>query len=212
MTAAMKIKDACSLEESYDQLRKHIKKHRHYFANKGASIQGYVFSISHVWMWELDYKDSWMPKNWSFWTVVLVKTLESPLDCKEIQPVHPKGNQSWIFTGSTHAEAETPLLWSPYVKKRFIGKDSDTGKDWRWAEKETTEDEMLGRHHQLKDLSLSKLWELFTGKPGVLSPWGHKESDMLNNWTELRCISGTLLLFPWSNRCWQFDLWSLCLF
>ena len=125
-----------------------IKKQRHYFANRGLSGQGYGFSSSHVWMWELDYKESLAPKNWCFWTVVLEKT-ESPLDCKEIQPVHPKGNQSWIFIGRTDAEAETPLLWPPDVKNWLIGKDPDAGKDWRWEEKGTTEDKMVGWHHWL---------------------------------------------------------------
>ena len=103
-------------EKSYDQPKQHIKKQRHYFANKGPSSQGYGFSSGHVWMWKLDYKESWVLKNWCFWIVVLEKTLESPLDCKEIQPVHPKGNQSWIFTGRTEAEAETPILWPPNAK------------------------------------------------------------------------------------------------
>ena len=116
VTAAMKLKDACSLEKSYEQPRQHIKKQRHYFANKGPSSQGYGFSRSHVWMWELDYKESWVPKNWCFWTVATEKTLESPLDCKEIQPVPPKVNQSWIFIGKTDTEAETPILWPPDEK------------------------------------------------------------------------------------------------
>ena len=135
-------------KESYDQLRQRIKK-RHYFANKDPSSQGYGFSSGHVWMWELDYKESWEPKNWCFWTVVLEKTLESPLDCKEIQPVHPKGNQSWMFTGRTDVEAETPKLWPPDVKSWLIWKDPDSGKDWRQEEKGMTEDEMVGWHHQL---------------------------------------------------------------
>ena len=109
--------------------------------------QGYGFSSSHVWIWELDYKESWVLKNWCFWTVVLEKTLVSPLDCKELQPVHPKGNQSWIFTGRT--DAETPILWLPDVKNWLIGKDPDAGKDWRQEEKGTIEDEMIGWHHQL---------------------------------------------------------------
>ena len=112
----------------YDQPRQHIKKQRHYFANKGLSSQGYGFSSSHVWIWEFDYKESWVPKNWCFWIVVLDKTLESPLDSKEIQQVHPKGNQSWIFIGSTDVEAETPILWPPHVKNWLIGKDPDVGK------------------------------------------------------------------------------------
>jgi len=126
-----------------------IKKQRHLFANKGPSSQSYGFSSSHVWMWELDYKKSWPPKNWCFWTVVLEKTLESPLDCKEIQPVHPKGNQSWIFIRRTDAEAETPILWPPDAKNRLIWKDPDAGKDWGWEEKGTIEDEIVVCHHPL---------------------------------------------------------------
>ena len=138
-------------KESYDQPRQHIKKHRHYFVNKGPSSQGYGFSNGHVWMWELDYKESWAPKNWCFWTVVLQKTLESPLDCKEIQPVHPEGDQSWVFTGRTAVEAETLILWPPDVKSWLIWKDPDAGKDWG-QEKRMTEDEMVGLHHQLNGL------------------------------------------------------------
>ena len=106
------------------------KKQRHYIANKGLSSQGYGFSSGHVWMWELHCEESWAPKNWCFWTVVLEKTLESPLDCKEIQPVHPKGDQSWVFTGRTDAEAETPILWPPHAKSWLVGKDPDKGRDW----------------------------------------------------------------------------------
>ena len=117
--------------------------------NKGPSSQGYGFSSSHVWTWELDYKESWALKNWCFWTVVLEKTLESPLDCKAIQPVHPKGHQSWMFIGRIDAKAETPILWPPDVKNWLIGKDRDAGKDWRQEEKGMTEDEMVGWHHWL---------------------------------------------------------------
>ena len=113
--------------ESYDQPRQHIKKQRHYFANKGPSHQGYGFSNSHVWMWELDYKESWAPKNWCFWTVVLEKTLESPLDSKEIQPVHFQGKQSWIFIGRTDAEAEALRPWPSDAKRWLIWKDPDAG-------------------------------------------------------------------------------------
>ena len=116
---------------------------------KSPSNQGYGFSSSHVWMWELDYKESWAPKNWYFWTVVLEKTLESPLDCKEIKAVNPKGNQSWTFTGRTDAEAETPILWPPGGKNWLIGKDPDAGKDWRQEEKGMTEYETVGWHHWL---------------------------------------------------------------
>ena len=125
-----------------------IKKQRHYFVNKGPSSQGYGFSSGQAWMWELDYKESWAPKNWCFWTMVLEKTLESPLDCKEIKQVHPKGNQPWIFIGKTDAEAETPILWPPDVKSWLIWKDPDAGKDWR-QEKGTSEDETAGWHHRL---------------------------------------------------------------
>ena len=136
-----------SFEIKYDQPRQNIKKQRHYFANKGPSSQGYGFSSGHVWMWELDYKESWVPKNWCFWTMVLEKTLESPLDCKEIQPVHSKGDQSWVFIGRTDVEAETPILWQPDAKNWLIWKDPDAGKDWRQEEKGTTEDETVGWHH-----------------------------------------------------------------
>ena len=115
-----------------------ILRSRHYFANKGPSSQSYGFSSSHVWIWELDYKESWTLKNWCFWTVVLEKTLESPLDCKEIQPVNPKGNPSWTFIGRTDVEAEAPLLWPPDAKNWLIGRDPDAGKEWRQEEKGTT--------------------------------------------------------------------------
>ena len=121
-----------------------ILKSRHYFANKGPSSQGYGFSSGHVWMWELDCEESWALKNWCFWTVMLEKTLDSPLGCKEIQPVHPKGDQSWVFIGRTDAEVETSIFWSPDVKSWLIGKDLDAGKDWGCEEKGMTEDEMAG--------------------------------------------------------------------
>ena len=118
------------------------------FPMSSPSRQGYGFSCGHVWMWELDCEESWALKNWCFWTAMLEKTLESPLDCKEIQPVHPKGNQSWIFIGKTDAEAEVPILWPPDAKNWLIWKDPEAGEDWR-QEKGTTEDEMVGWHHQL---------------------------------------------------------------
>ena len=136
-------------KKSYDQPRQHIKKQRHYFANKGRSSQSYGFPSSHVWMWELDYKESRVPKNWPFCTVVLEKTFESPLDCKEIQPIHPKGNQSWIFIESTDAEAETPILWPPDAQSWLTGKVPDAGKEWRQVEKGLTEDEMVGWNNWL---------------------------------------------------------------
>ena len=133
-------------KKSYDQPRQHIKKQRYYFANKGPYSQSYGFSSSHVWIWELDYKERWVPKNW---TVVLEKTLESPWDCKEIKLVNPKGNKPCIFIGRTDAEAEAPILWPPDVKSWLLRKDHDSGKDWRREEKGTIEDEMFWWHHQL---------------------------------------------------------------
>ena len=129
-------------KKSYDQTREHIEKQRHYFADKGSSSRSYGFSSSHLRMWELDHKESWIPKNWCLWNVMLEKTLESPLDCKEIQPVHPTGDQPWIFIGRTDAGAEAPILWPPDAKNWLIGKDPDAGKGWRQEEKGTTEDEM----------------------------------------------------------------------
>ena len=184
-------------KKSYDQARLHIKKQRHYFANKGLSSQSYGFSSSHVWMWELDHKEGWMPKNWCFWTVVLEKTLERLLDCKEIQPVHPKGNQSWIFTGRTDAEAETPILlpswWEEVTNEKTLmlgqiegrrrGDDrrwdgwmaSPTGWTWVWA-------------------GFGSWW--WTGKPGVLQSIGSRR--IRHDWvTEL----------TWANpKDWH--LWS----
>ena len=137
-------------KKSYDKPRECIKKQRHHYANKGLFSQNYGFSSSPVYMWELDNKVGWALKNWCFQTVVLEKTLESPLDCKEIQPVHPRGDQSWVFTGRTDVEAETPILWPPYTKKSWLSrKDPDAGKHWRQEEKRTTKDEMVGWHHGL---------------------------------------------------------------
>ena len=116
---------------------------------KARLVKAMVFSCGHVWMWELDCEERWVPKNWCFWTVVLEKSLESPLDCKEIQPVHPKGDQSWVFIGRTDSKAETPILWPPHAKSWLIWKDPDAGKDWGQEVKETTEDEMAGWHHWL---------------------------------------------------------------
>ena len=146
---------------------------RQHFANKGQSSQGYGFSSGHVWMWELDYKESWVPKNLCFWIVVLEKTLESPLDFKEIKPVNPKGNRSWIFIGRTDAEAETLILWPPDVKSWLIWKDPDAGKDWGQEEKGVTEDEIARWHTDSMDMSLSKLQEISeTGKRGMVQSMG----------------------------------------
>ena len=177
-------------KKSYDQPRWHIQKQRYYFANKSPSSQGYCFSSGHVWMWELDCEESWAPKNWCFWTMVLEKSLESPLDCKEIQPVHSKGDQSWVFFGRTDAKAETPILWSPHVKSWLTGKDPDAERDWGQEEKGTIEDEMAGWRHRLdghESVKSGSWW--WTGRPGVLrfmgSPRvGHDSSTELN-WRRL---------------------------
>ena len=178
-------------KESYDQPRQHIKKQRHYFANKSPSSQGYGFPSGHAQMWELDYKESWAPKNWCFWTVVLEKTLESPLDCKEIQPVHPKGDQSWVFTGRTDVEAETPILWPPDVKSWLIWKDLDAGKDWGKEEKGTTEDEMVGCYHRLNGHEFGWTPELVMHKVAWRAAVHGitKSRTRLSNWTELNWIS-----------------------
>ena len=175
-------------KKSYDQPKQHIKKQRHYFANKGLSSQSYGFSSRHVWMWELDYKENWEPKNWCFWTVILEKTLESPLDCKEVKPVNPKGNQPWIFIGRTDAEAETPILWPPGVKNRL------TGRPWCWERlKAGGEGDDRGRDSWMASPTQwtwvwvnSRSW-WWTGRPGCNS-WGSKESDTTEqlNWTELK--------------------------
>ena len=154
-----------------------------------SSSQGYGFPCGHVWMWELDCEEGWMLKNWCFWTVVLEKTLESPLDCKEIQPVHTKGDQSWVFFGRNDAEAETPVLWPPHAKYWLIEKDSDAGRDWGQEEKGTTEDEMAGWHHWLNAPEFEWAPGVGDGQGGLAcwNSWGHKEWDTTEwlNWTEL---------------------------
>ena len=179
----------------------HIKKQRHYFANKDPSSQGYGFSSAHVWMWELDCEESWVPKNWCFWTVVLEKTLESPLDCKEIQPVHPKGDQSWVFIGRTDAEAETPILWPPHVMSWLIGKAPDAGRDWQQEEKGMTEDEIAGWHHWLDGHEFGKTLVIGDGQGGLTccNSWGCKELDTTErlNWTD-----GSFLIFQWTLSWW----------
>ena len=182
-------------KESYDQSRKHIQKQRHYFANKGLSSQGYGFSCGHVWMWELDCEEGWALMNWCFWTVVLEKTLESPLDCKEIQLVHSKGDQPWDFFGRKDAKAETPVLWPPQAKSWLIGKDSDAGRDWGQEEKGITEDEMAGWRHWLDGCESEWTPGVGDGQGGLAScdSWGRKESDTTErlNWTELKWLLNT---------------------
>ena len=204
-------------KESYDQSKQHLKKQRLYLANKGPSSQGYGFSSGHIWMWELDYKESWAPKNWSFWTVVLEKTLESPSDCKEIQPVHSKGDQSWVFIGETDAEAETPILWPPDVKNWLNGKDPDAGKDWGQEEKGTTEDEMVRWHHQLDGHGFGWTPGVGDGQGGLAccGSWGHKESDTterLNCWhfvfSPMTC---PLLSYAWFKLYFFFPKQTSCL-
>ena len=147
---------------------------------KCPSSQGSGFSSGHVWMWELDCEESWVPKNWCFWAAVFEKTLESPLDCKEIQLVHPKGDQSWVFIGRTDVEAETPVLWPPAAKSWLIWKDPDAGKDWRQEEKGMTEDEMVGWHHRLDWHGFGWTLGVGDGQGGLAccNSWGRKESDM----------------------------------
>ena len=144
-----KIKMLAPWNKSYNKPSEHIKKQRYHFAKKVSSSQRYGFSSSHVWVWKLDYKESWVPKNWCFWTVVLERTLESPLDWKEIEPLNSQRRQSWIFIGRTVAEAEAPILWPPYAKSWLTGKDPSAGKDWGQEEKGTTENKMVGWHHRL---------------------------------------------------------------
>ena len=156
-------------------------------------------------MWELDHKESWAPQNWCCWTVVLEKTLKNPLNSKEIQPVHPKGNQSWIFFGRTDAEAETPVLWPPDAKNWHIWKDPDAGKDWRWEQKGMTEDEMFKWNYSM-DMSLSKLWELVMDREAWCAVvHGAQSRTWLSDSTELnrREMEKTLLKIYWT----RFDQW-----
>ena len=183
-----------SWKKSYDQPRQHIKKQRHYFVNEGPSSQNYGFSSSHVWMWELDYKESWVLKNWCFWTVVLEKTLESLLDCKTIQPVHPKGNKSWIFIGRTDTEAETPIFWPPNARTNSLE------RPWRWERLKVGEE---GDDRGRDGWMLSPTWWTWvwvisgswwwTGRPGVLQSMGSQRVGH-GSVTELNWSYGLLLV------------------
>ena len=194
-------------KKSYDQPRQHIQKQRYYFANGSPFCQGYGFSSDHVWMWELDCDESWVPKNWYFWTVVLEKTLESPLHCQEIQSVHSKGDQPWVFFGRNDAKAETLVLWPPHVKSWLIGKDPDAGRDWGQEEKGTTEDEMAGWHHWLDGRNSEWTPGVGDGQGGLAccDSWGRKESDTIErlNWTELNWEGDSFSVssvFRWGHR------------
>ena len=180
-----------------------LTKQRHHFTNKGPYSQSYGFSSSHVCMWELDYKESWVPKNWCFWTVVLEMTLESPLDCKDIKSVNPKGKQSWIFIGRTDAKDEAPILCSPDVKNWLIGKDPDAGKDWRQEKK--------GMNWGWNGWMASPTWWTWVwassgswygqGSLVCCSLWGHWVG---HNWaTELNIICKTQMLFPKWVKAWM---------
>ena len=174
------IKTLVPWKKSYDHPRQHTKKQRRYF-DKGPYSQSYDFSCTHVWMWELDHKEGWVLKNWCFWTVVLEKTLESPSDNKEIKPVDPKGNQSWIFIGRTNAEVESPIIWPTDAKSQLIRKDTDAGKDWRQEEQGMTEDEMVGWHHPLDGHEFEQTLGVGEGQGSLAccSPCGCKESDTI---------------------------------
>ena len=165
------------------------------FAKRSPSSQSYGFSSSQVRMWELEHKEVCAPKNWYFWTLVLEKTLESPLDWKEIKWVNTKGNQPWIFTGSTDAEAQVPIFWPPDTKSWHVEKDFDDGKDWRQEEKGTTEDEIVGWHHWQDSHEFEQALGVGDGQGGLACchPWGHKESDT-SEWLNNKCLNWHLLL------------------
>ena len=190
-------------KESYDQTRQHIQKQRHYFATKVRLVKVMVFPVVMYGCERWIIKKSWVQKNWCFWTVVLEKTPESPLGCKEIQPVHPKGDQPWVFFGRTDAKAETPVLWPPHAKSWLIGKDSDAGRDWGQEEKGKTEDEMAGWHHRLDGREFEWTLGVGDGQGGLAccDSWGCKESDMTErlNWTEYFSVWMYYSLFIYSS-------------
>ena len=188
------------------EIKRHLQ--RHYFANKDLSSSTYSFSSSHVWMWELDHEESWVLKNCCFWTVVLEKTLEVPLDCKEIQQVNPKGNQSWILIGRTDVEAETPILWPPDIKNWLFGKDPNAGKDWRWEVKVMTEAEMVGWHHWFNGHDFEQVQGVVMDREAWRAAvHGFAESwTWMSIWTELYgCESWTIK----KAECRRMDIFEL---
>ena len=200
------IKILAPWKKRYDQGRQYIKKQGHYFADKDEYCQSHDFSSSHVWMWEMDHKEGWAPKHWCFWTVVLEKTLESPLDCKEIKPVSPKWNQPWIFIWRTDAESEAPLLWPPDMKSWLILKDPDGEKNRRQEEKGMTEDEMVGWHQCLNRHEFEQTLGVGGGQGSLecCSPWGCKESDITewpNSNNQARDLCGYLHVRSLSRVC-----------
>ena len=208
VTAAMKLKDAYSLQRKVMTNLDSIFKSRDItLLTKVHLVKAMVFPVV-VWMWELACEESWVPKNWCFWTVVLEKTLESPLDCREIQPVHPKGDQSWVFFGRNNAKAKTPILWPPHAKSWLIGKDSDAGRDWGLEEKGMTEDEMAGWHHRLDGREFQWSPGVGDGQGGLAccNSWGCKELDTTEwlNWTELNLLVvwqvSVILISPYTEK------------
>ena len=208
VTAPMKLKDPSLLlgRQAMTNLDSILKSRDITLSTKVHLVKAMVFPVVTYGCWEFDYKASWVPKNWYFWIVVLEKTVRSPLDCKEIQPVHPKGNQPWIFIGTTDPEAETPILWPPDAKNWLTGKDSDAGKDWR--QKGTTGDEMVGWHHRLNGHEFEQAPGVGDGQGSLVccSPWGRKESDTTErlNWTDWTlCIcSPPPASAPKLDMCW----------